>query len=253
MHYGKTMEILLCDQVQGAITIDTNTYAFENRQVFLIPPKIVHSTHIAACEGVMYVLKIDFEMLKNYIDLSAMFAVSGKALSAAPFSMANVARPFAMLSQIVAQTDVDIFYATAWIAEFFQLIFAETPAHTEDIALRSSSNRMLRTLICWTEQNYNRKILLEEVADVIGYSKYYFCSTFRNLTGVTYIHYLNSVRLSHACSHLLEGKSVSEACYSCGFEDVSYFVQLFKRTYHLTPQQYKKQLGIRSAKNELLP
>lgn len=253
LHYGKTMEILLCDHVQGSITIDANTYVFEGRQVFLVPPKIVHSTHVAPCDGVMHVLKIDFEMLKNYIDLSTMFAVGGKSLSAVPFSLGEVARPFALLAQLVALEDVDIFYATSWISQFFQLIFNETSQQTEDIALRSSSNRMLRTLISWTEQNYNRKVLLEEVADVIGYSKYYFCSTFRSLTGVTYIHYLNSVRLSHARSHLLDGRSVSETCYSCGFEDVSYFVQLFKRTYHLTPQQYKKQLGIQSHKNRLLP
>lgn len=253
LHYSKTMEILLCDQAEGSIMIDTNHYAFAGRQVFIIPPKIVHSLDTRPCKGTQYVLKIDFEMLKNYVDLHSMFEYSNKSISAIPFVCQDVEPLFRIVQDIIDREDVDIFLAVEKISQFFKVLFDTTPQNSEQLAQRTNSNRMLRTLISWTEQNYNRKILLDEVADVIGYSKYYFCSTFRELTGVTYINYLNSVRLSHACSYLIEGKSVAETCYSCGFEDVSYFVQLFKRTYHLTPQQYKKQLGIKSGKASLLP
>lgn len=246
LHYGNTMEILLCDQVQGSIMIDTNTYAFDGKQVFVIPPKVVHSTDTLPCDGIMHVLKIDFEMLNHYVNLNAMFEYDHKTLSAIPFVCSNASGLFQSVQDLIMQEDVDIFYAIRWICRFFKVLFDTTPFYTEGVTTHESSNHILRTLICWTEQNYSRKIRLDEVANIIGYSKYYFCSTFRTLTGMTYINYLNSVRLSHACYHLLEGKSVAETCYNCGFEDVSYFVQLFKRTYHLTPQQYKKTMGVQS-------
>lgn len=247
LHYSKTMEILLCDRVEGTIMIDANNYVLAGRQAFIIPPKAVHSLSAVPSNGTMYVLKIDFEMLKNYVDLPALFAYGNKAFSAIPFVCEDPSILFQIAEDIIRQEDMDIFDAVQRITALFKVIFDFTPENTTHISSSSSANRMLRTLITWTEQNYNRKIRLEEVADVIGYSKYYFCSTFRSLTGVTYINYLNSVRLSHACSQLLEGRSVSETCYSCGFEDVSYFVQLFKRTYHLTPQQYKKKLGVKQS------
>lgn len=246
LHYGNTMEILLCDQVQGSIMIDANFYVFAGKQVFVIPPKVVHATDTFSCDGIMHVLKIDFDMLSHYVNLHTLFEYDHKSLSAIPFVCTDVSGLFQSAQDIIAQEDVDIFYAIQWICRFFKILFDATPFHAEGGSTQGSSNHMLRTLICWTEQNYSRKIRLDEVANVIGYSKYYFCSAFRTLTGMTYINYLNSVRLSHACYHLLAGKSVAETCYSCGFEDVSYFVQLFKRTYRLTPQQYKKKMGVRA-------
>ena len=61
------------------------------------------------------------------------------------------------------------------------------------------------------------------------------------MTGTTYKNYLNSVRMSNACLLLQEGLSVQEVCLKCGFENVSYFVQVFKKLQRLTPYQYASQ------------
>ena len=76
------------------------------------------------------------------------------------------------------------------------------------------------------------------MAQRTGYSKYHFCSRFKSLTGITYMNYLNSVRVSHACLMLQNGESVQAVGQSVGFENSSYFTQVFKRIQHMTPHEY---------------
>ena len=86
-----------------------------------------------------------------------------------------------------------------------------------------------------------RRITIDEVAKRTGYSKYHFCSRFKSLTGMTYLNYLNSVRVSYACQLLQQGESVQAVCRATGFENVSYFIQMFKKIQHVTPYQYACQ------------
>ena len=59
---------------------------------------------------------------------------------------------------------------------------------------------------------------------------------------MTYMHYLNTVRVSKAFFMLRNGDSVQNVCRNCGFENVSHFIQLFKRIQHMTPYQYASQV-----------
>ena len=96
-------------------------------------------------------------------------------------------------------------------------------------------------MIRWTNENFARKITIDEVASMTGYSKYHFCSRFKSLTGMTYLNYLNSVRVRRACLLLQQGESVQAVCRATGFENVSYFIQMFKKIRHVTPHQYACQ------------
>jgi AraC-like DNA-binding protein len=57
------------------------------------------------------------------------------------------------------------------------------------------------------------------------------------------IQYRDSIRLYYAKEYLSSGYyTVSETAEKCGFDDVSYFVRLFKKKTGLTPGEFKKAL-----------
>jgi AraC-like DNA-binding protein len=57
-----------------------------------------------------------------------------------------------------------------------------------------------------------------------------FCSFFKRQTGKTYFTYLNEMRIEEASRLLKEGgMSVSDVCFACGFNDISYFSRTFRR------------------------
>jgi AraC-like DNA-binding protein len=59
-------------------------------------------------------------------------------------------------------------------------------------------------------------------------------------SGMAASNFLNRIRLEKAC-RLLKGteKPVSTIAYECGFDDTSYFSNLFKKQYKVTPMQFR--------------
>ncbi len=82
---------------------------------------------------------------------------------------------------------------------------------------------------------------LEELARHCGCSVTYLTQVFRSYTGKTVHGYLTESRLEHARQLLKKGASVTETAYRSGYDDTSRFILQFKRQFHVTPGQYKKQ------------
>ena len=81
----------------------------------------------------------------------------------------------------------------------------------------------------------------EEAAAQVGYDKHYFCWKFKVVTGITYVNYVNQLRIDRACALLRGGMDVRQAGEQCGIENDSYFSALFKRIMGVTPKQYRLQ------------
>lgn len=241
MHYAETIEILLCRELAGEIVIDSNHYALSGRQLFVIPPFTIHSNSIRPGSGTMYVLKISFPEMGRYLDLQNILALSGCRLNQLMYQCPAYDPVEAIVEQLIAR-DGDLPRCLELILSLFLELSRHvdrerslSPAHTR---FRESS---LQELIRWTQENYARKITIDEVASLTGYSKYHFCSRFKAQTGMTYMKYLNRVRMEHACLLLRNGESVQAVCRSVGFENVSHFIQSFKSICHMTPHQYARR------------
>ena len=52
-------------------------------------------------------------------------------------------------------------------------------------------------------------------------------------------------KIYHACKLLKRGHSLQAVCEDCGFENMSYFIQLFKKIVGITPKQYMLESEIR--------
>ncbi|WP_150451116.1 helix-turn-helix transcriptional regulator [Arenibacter lacus] len=99
----------------------------------------------------------------------------------------------------------------------------------------------LKKVYEYVDAHYQHKITLDEVADLCSLEKAAFCRYFKKATGNTFIQFLNQYRISQAKRLLLKGKNVSEACFDCGFESLSYFNKIFKRLNQQNPSDFKKE------------
>ena len=99
----------------------------------------------------------------------------------------------------------------------------------------------IREIYAFVDKNYHHKIELTEVASISNMTKQSFCRYFKNVTANTFIDFLNRYRISQSRRQLMSGKSVSEACYSCGFESLSYFNRIFKKITNENPSDFRKR------------
>lgn len=98
----------------------------------------------------------------------------------------------------------------------------------------------MRGAVALIKEQYMSDLTLSDLADTAGMSPKYFCRFFSEMTGKTPIEYLNSYRIERACEQLLtDGRTVTDVCMHCGFNDLSYFVKTFKKYKGITPKQYK--------------
>jgi AraC-like DNA-binding protein len=106
----------------------------------------------------------------------------------------------------------------------------------------------LRKAERYIQENFSRKISLEEIAGVSGFSAPYFSTIFKRETGENLSTYLSRLRVEKA-SALLIGTNLplNTIANTCGFEDQSWFSKIFKTHTGMSPRRYRKRGGLRAA------
>lgn len=99
----------------------------------------------------------------------------------------------------------------------------------------------LKRLYQFIEDNYQRKFELAEVAALTNLTPAAFCRYVKRMTRLTFTRFLNQYRINQAQKLLLLDYNVTEACFSSGFESLSYFNKIFRRVTGENPLQFKKR------------
>ena len=96
--------------------------------------------------------------------------------------------------------------------------------------------------IRYFNENYTKNINIEEYAKSLHISACWFNRRFKQVTKMTPLQYILSVRLANA-KMLLETKdyNVTETAYAVGFNNPLYFTRLFTKHIGISPSEYKKQ------------
>lgn len=99
----------------------------------------------------------------------------------------------------------------------------------------------LKKVLQFIQKEYENKITLEDLSRVAQMSPKYFCAFFKEMTRQTPFEYINSYRTDAASKLLLStDKSITDIAFSCGFNDLSYFIKTFKNYKGITPKAYRK-------------
>lgn len=92
--------------------------------------------------------------------------------------------------------------------------------------------------------NSHNEISLGKAASVANLSKPAFCRYFKKRTNKTFVRFLNEIRIGRACRLLInEDRSIAEICYSCGYNNISYFIRQFRAITGFAPLGYRKKFA----------
>jgi AraC-like DNA-binding protein/ligand-binding sensor protein len=106
----------------------------------------------------------------------------------------------------------------------------------------------LREAERYIQENYSRKLSLEEIANVSGFSAPYFSTIFKRETGENLSTYLSRLRVEKASALLISTSlPLNTIANTCGFEDQSWFSKIFKNYTGMSPRRYRKRGGLRTA------
>lgn len=112
---------------------------------------------------------------------------------------------------------------------------------TETSIADSTKIDRLKTAIEYMQHNFHRPIRIAEIAEQIPMSEGQFCRFFKTMTRQTPIEYLNAYRIRQATELLLKAElKISAVALDVGFDHISYFVKVFRKTMKCTPSQFRK-------------
>lgn len=143
-----------------------------------------------------------------------------------------------------------------WVA-VFNLLFHLTEAkdyillasHGYTPQLCTKDSDMMNQIFEFIRINIEKKISLQEMANIACLTKPSFCRLFKQKTGKSFFVFLNEYRVNNAKRMLLENKyqSIAHIAQKSGFTTSQHFNSKFKELNNgLTPSQYLKTKGIRN-------
>jgi AraC-like DNA-binding protein len=111
-------------------------------------------------------------------------------------------------------------------------------------AINERDTERLNKVYKYVTDNFQHAISLQKAAFFANLSTAAFCRYFKKRTNKTFIQFLNEVRIGQACRLLVnENYSIAEICYTCGFNNNSYFIRQFKTITGFTPLGYRKKFA----------
>ncbi|CAN7356641.1 helix-turn-helix domain-containing protein [Paenibacillus sp. LjRoot153] len=97
----------------------------------------------------------------------------------------------------------------------------------------------------YAERSYMQEISLTQIADYSGLSVSHFSALFKQHTGDSFVSYMNKFRIEKAKQLLLEPDlKVYQVADMVGFSSMPYFNRVFKNLTGLSPNEYRKGMGI---------
>jgi len=121
------------------------------------------------------------------------------------------------------------------------LLLLHGQAHTPPVM----PDEIISGCIAYLHRHYSRHITLDELAQEVSMSRQGLIRKFRRHTGTTPLEYLSRLRISES-KRLLKDTAlpIGEIALQCGFENVYYFSNCFKRSTGISPSGYRKLVAL---------
>lgn len=103
------------------------------------------------------------------------------------------------------------------------------------------SQQKLKQAIEYIQEHLGEDLSLNDIANELGMSSYYFCNLFKRSTGVSPHQYLIRQRVERAKLLLKQpGRTVTAIALDCGFANQSHFARCFRHHTGLNPKEFRK-------------
>ncbi len=136
-------------------------------------------------------------------------------------------------------------YKTTFMNTYLSLLFVQLlrgyENHIESVLSKNDSKDTTVEILDYLNRNYS-SITLTEAAEHFGFSSSRFSTVIKESTGRTFVQIIKEIKLSKACRALEETElSIADICELVGYENPEHFMRTFKKTYGMTPGQYRKE------------
>lgn len=255
-HIHETIEFIYTVSGEFDFYINDNHYVVGKDEMLLFRSNAIHRIYTRAqSENAYYVLKIKPSLIYELADKAnatsyiLRFSLGGGKEYWSCEELEKNGRIKEAFKRLIAENsestscrDVGTKLAAFYVVlETLRDIIQNETETTGAMIMPGSVASQIYKVIKYISESYGEDISAERCAKAVNMSYSYFSRSFKRITGSGFKEYLNSVRLSQAERLLASSdKSIMEVSLECGYDNVSYFIMLFRRHKGVTPLEYRK-------------
>lgn len=255
LHWHNEMEIIYVKSGFGKVYIDMNFFDINCGDIIIINKEALHYLYNNTDTALKYeAIIFDLRLLQNsFLDYCQVNFIN-------PLIENNLKTTHIIKNSSVGYDEI-LFYVCKIIKSYndsafgFQLqikgllfnlfyeLFNREYIQKPNYELISTNNKILKlkNVIKYIYDNYNKPLHINELSKIAGYSEYHFIRFFKSQTGKTCTNFINALRIEKSLDLLINTNlSITEIAFNVGYDDVSYFIKVFKRLTSSTPSNYRK-------------
>ena len=249
--FHEAVEIKYFYEGRGMQMIDTDIIIAEPGDITIANPYEIHTnTETDFYKGKYFLLIVDLDFFMEYnpkgIDLRNVLIAKGQKFN-------NCIRDNNRMQTIILRIVEELsekkepyrLIIYSLMSELFALLLREEINHDKSRVSQFEGIKranLIAPALSKIFADYDKRITIDELANLCKISKYHFCRIFKDEMGVTAIQYIMRYRIALAEALLKdEEKNVDEIAYQCGFDDLSYFYRCYKKINGRSPKSSVKK------------
>lgn len=257
LHWHEELEILFFTQGSATFLIEGTQVGLTAGDMLLIKPGVLHGGHdkltapaayraiVVRCEflagmgqdriGRKYLEPLFSAEKGTYIHMPAHCASHGQAAQA-------VAAVFSLFEEQGRGYELLVKARLFELFCFFYLLMDAEGNGAGNEPYNARVNGKIREIYEYVQENYQEKITVGQMAGQVHFSEGYFCRFFKENFHMSFMEYVNGVRLQKAEYLVTEtDKTMEEIARETGFSSSNYFAAAFRRAYGISPLRYRTE------------
>ncbi|MEM5400178.1 AraC family transcriptional regulator [Paraburkholderia unamae] len=258
-HFHPEYEIHLITATTGKYFVGDFIGGFAPGNLVMIGPNLPHNwvssvPHGEAVDERCLVLQFDAAFIARAIDAFPEFRRVEGLLDASRwgllFTPATGAAAEPILREMLGAQGMR--RVTLFIDLLDLLVQSEAPSALASEAYRADPARYAGTrinhVLGFIGKNLSQELRETELAELAGQSVSAFSRYFRRHTGVSFVRYVNQLRINLACQLLMSGElNITDICYQVGFNNLSNFNRQFLLIKEMSPSRWRSYQRLNAA------
>lgn len=245
-HWHNEIEIIYITSGTLSVTVNQRQYEMAADDCILINSRVFHSTHCKK-ENTAVILQIPTDFLNRYLPNSDAYYFDLRLHSDDVHVQTKQMQFKKLLYDMeVVQTIRPEAGNLRFTSLLFELLFQLY--HNFSVRIGSTqpqqdykSLQKLEPALQYANRHYREPISIPEIAAVVHLQPQYFCRRFKQIMGITFLDYLNEIRLCYVYNDLLYTRlPLYELLEKHGFTNYRTFRRMFAQRFGCTPRELRR-------------
>lgn len=253
-HFHQNLEIVYVLEGSVEVQIEPETYNLKKGDFLLINANKRHSWRATEEKILLASFQINFTMLAEYMGTNQLLFWCNTTADKNE-SYEQLKRVLdRMLNRFYDKEKEGAIYLNSIYYEAIYLLVAYFMIKADDVRMKENftpDNSRIFEIQNYVQANYQKQLSLNDLAQKLYLSNAYLSKYIKKHFGLSFLEYVNNIRLFHAVDELLYSeKKITRIALDNGFPTTAAFNKAFKEIYNMTPSAYRSTVHKEENLNE---